>query len=130
MALGLLVSGVRKGLEKCQRGANPTPERLPLLAPVALSILEGAKNMLPLVHWDPWDPRLLFPRASVASIVSYVFINRGARSALSLTEDLVVTNDHITLRLREEKGHKTLRAGMRNTRQIGCSDLPRVVNLL
>ena len=42
----------------------------------------------------------------------------------------MVTNDHITLRLREEKGHKTLRAGMRNTRRIGCSDLPRVGNLL
>ena len=42
----------------------------------------------------------------------------------------MVTNDYITLRLREEKRQKTLRAGMRNTRQIGCSDLPRVVNML
>ncbi len=42
----------------------------------------------------------------------------------------MMTNDHITLRLREEKGHKSLRAGMRNTRQIGCSDLLKVVNLL
>ncbi len=42
----------------------------------------------------------------------------------------MVTNDHITLRLREEKGHKALRAGMRNTRHIACSDLPRVGNLL
>jgi hypothetical protein len=41
-----------------------------------------------------------------------------------------VTNDHITLRLREEKRHKALRAGMRNTRQIACSDMPRVGNLL
>jgi len=41
-----------------------------------------------------------------------------------------MTNDYITLRQREEKGHKALRAGMRNTRQIACSDLPRVVNLL
>jgi len=31
VALGPLVSGVRKGLEKCQRDDNPTPERLPLL---------------------------------------------------------------------------------------------------
>ena len=86
--------------------------------------------MLPLVHWDPRNPRLLLLRASIASIVSYVFFNRGECSALCLTEDLVVTNDHITLRLREEKGHKALRAGMRNTRQIGCSDLPRVATLL
>ena len=42
----------------------------------------------------------------------------------------MVTNDHITLRQGEEKGHKALRAGMRNTRQICCSDLSRVGNLL
>ena len=130
VALGPLVSGVRKGLEKCQRDSTPTEERLPLPAPVALSILEEAENMLPLVHWDPRNPRLLLLRASIASIVSYVFFNRGECSALCLIEDLVVTNDHITLRLREEKGHKALRAGMRNTRQIGCSDLPRVATLL
>jgi hypothetical protein len=69
-------------------------------------------------------------RASVASVVSYIFFNRGECTALCLTEDLVVTNDHITLRLREEKGHKAFRAGMRNTRQIACSDLPRVENML
>ncbi len=83
-----------------------------------------------MVHWDPWDPRLHLLRSSVASIVSYGFFNRGECSALCLIEDMVVTNDHITLRLREEKGHKALRAGMRNTRHIGCSGLPRVGNLL
>jgi hypothetical protein len=97
---------------------------------VTQSNLEGAEHMLPLVHWDPRDSRLHLLRASVASIVSYVFFNRGECSAICLTEDLVVTNDNITLRMREEKGHKSLRAGMRNTRQIGCSDLPRVGNLL
>ena len=40
-----------------------------------------------------------------------------------------MTEDYVTLRLREEKGHKALRAGMHNTRQIVCSDLPRVGNL-
>ena len=130
VALGPLVTCVRKGLEKCQRDENSTPERLPLPAPVALSILEGAEHMIPSVHWDPRDPRLHLPRASVASIISYVFFNRGECSALCLTEDLVVTNDHITLRMREEKGHKALRAGMRNTRQIGSSDHPRVGNQL
>jgi len=49
VALGPLVSGVRKGLEKCHRDDNPTPERLPLPAPVALSILEGAENPLPML---------------------------------------------------------------------------------
>ena len=77
MDLGPLVVGVRKGLEKCQRGENTTPERLPLPAPVALSILEGAKHLLLSVHWAPRDPRLQLMRASVASITSYFFFNRG-----------------------------------------------------
>ena len=55
---GLMVSCVRKGFEKCRRGENPTPERLPLPAPMALSILEGAEHMFPSVHWDPRNPRL------------------------------------------------------------------------
>ncbi len=42
----------------------------------------------------------------------------------------MVTDDHIMLRRREEKGHTALRAGMRTTRQIVCSDLPTVGNLL
>ena len=70
-------------------------------------------------------------RASVASITSYIFFNRGeCSSALCLAEELVVTNNNITLRLREEKGHKALRTGMRNTRHIACSDLLGVINLL
>ena len=48
-ALGPLVSGVRKGLEKCHRDINPTPKRSPLPTPVAMSILEGAEHLLPLV---------------------------------------------------------------------------------
>ncbi len=56
VALAPLVSGVPKGLEKCQRDDNPTPERLPLLDLVPMSILEGAEQLLPLVQWDPLDP--------------------------------------------------------------------------
>ncbi len=50
VALAPLVSGVRKGFEKCQRDENPTLECLPLPAPMALSIMEGAECMLPSVH--------------------------------------------------------------------------------
>ena len=42
----------------------------------------------------------------------------------------MVTNNYTTLRLREEKGHKDLREGMRNKRQIVCSGLPRVGHML
>jgi hypothetical protein len=130
VALGPLVSGVRKGLEKCQRGNNPTPGRLPLPAPVAMPVLEGAEHLLPLIQWNPRDPRLQLLRASVASIASYIFFNRGECSALCLAEDLVVTTDHITLQLREEKGKKDIRAGLCNTRQIACSDLSIVAHML
>jgi len=47
-----------------------------------------------------------------------------------LQRALCLTTDHITLRLREEKGKKGLRAGLRNTRQKACSDLPRMGHLL
>ncbi len=50
LALGPLVAGVRKALEKCQRDENFTPKRLPLPTPVALSIPEGTEHMIPLVH--------------------------------------------------------------------------------
>ncbi len=73
---------------------------------MALSILEGIKHLLPSVHWDPRYPRLQLLQASLASITSYIFFNRGECKALCLAEDLVVTDDYITLRLREEKGHK------------------------
>ena len=97
---------------------------------MALSILDGAEHLLPLVQWDPRDPRLQLLRASVASIASYIFLNLGECSALCLVEDLVVTTDNITLRLRGEKRKKDLRAGLRNTRRIACSDLPRVAHML
>ena len=80
-----------------------------------------------MVQWDPLDPRLQLLRASVAS---YIFFNRGECIAFCLAKDMVVTNDHITLRLREGKGKKGLRAGLRNTRQIACYDLPRAGHLL
>ncbi len=46
VALGPLVSGVRAGLVNCQEDLDPTPERLPLPAPVALAILERAEKIL------------------------------------------------------------------------------------
>ncbi len=97
---------------------------------MALSILEGVEHLLFLVQWDPLDPSIQLLQASVASIASFIFFNRGECSALCLAEDLVVTTDYITLRLREEKGKKGLRAGLRNTRHTACSDLPRVGNML
>jgi hypothetical protein len=45
VALGPLVSGVRKGLANFQEDMAPLPQRLPLPAPVALEILELAMSL-------------------------------------------------------------------------------------
>ena len=50
VALGPLVTGVRKGLSNCQEDSQPRPQRLPLPAPVALAILELAKRLLLVVN--------------------------------------------------------------------------------
>jgi hypothetical protein len=51
VALGLMVSGVRKGLANFDTDLAPTPERLPLPEPVALAILERAAELLRGVQW-------------------------------------------------------------------------------
>ena len=50
VALGPLVTGVRKGLSNCQEDSQPRPQRLPLPAPVALTILALAERLLFTVH--------------------------------------------------------------------------------
>jgi hypothetical protein len=57
-------------------------------------------------------------RALVAVIAAYIFFSRGECNALCLAEHLVVTTDHIILRLREENGKMGLRPGLRYTRKI------------
>ena len=104
VALGPLVTGVRKGLSNCQEDSQPRPQRLPLPAPVALAILELAERLLRVVTWTTADPNLLLLRAAAASIASYLFFNRGECSACALVDDLVINDTHITLLLRHEKG--------------------------
>ena len=130
VALGPLVSDVRRGLDNCQFDLKPDTERVPLPAPVALSILELAESLLPRVHWDPSDPNLRLLRACVASVTAYAYFNRGECAALALCEDLVVDDDFLTLRLRFEKRGKSRRAGRRNIRQTRSAALPRVAALL
>ena len=100
VALGPLVTGVRKGLANCQLDKRPLPKRLPIPAPVMLRILELAESLLPFVHWDSRSPKMLLLRAAVASIISYLFFNRGECSACALSSDIVVDEMHITVLLR------------------------------
>jgi hypothetical protein len=83
VALGAMVAGVRLGLANCQKGMAPTPERLPLPAPVALAILERAEALLKKRdQWVANDIRLL--RACIATIASYIFFCRGECGACAM----------------------------------------------
>ena len=101
-----------------------------LTAPVLLNTLELSELLLPIVHWDVRDPNLLLLRAIVASMVSYIFFNRGECRACALASDLVVDKTHITLLLRKEKGLKNLQEGHMRTTQVPCDMAPRIAAML
>jgi hypothetical protein len=130
VALGTLVSGVRKGLENCQEDLCPLPQRLSLPAPVALEILELAECLQRSVefHWS--DPDLDLLRDSVATITSYLFVDRGECGACAERGDIVVVENFITLQPRHEKEKNALGTGRRSVRQIPCSVVPRIAALL
>ena len=57
VALGPLVANVRAGLRNSQVTLQPSAPRVPLLAPVALAILDHAERLLPVLRWTaPPDP--------------------------------------------------------------------------
>jgi hypothetical protein len=125
MALGPMITRVRKELANFQQDLAPTPERVPIPAPIALAILLLSEKLLVTVHWDHSDQRLPLLRACIASVASYMFFNRGECSATALSNDLIGDDAHITLRLRNEKGHKARNKGQRSVRQIAVLDAPR-----
>jgi len=126
-----MVTGVRKGLANCQKGIAPTPERIPLPAPVALAILEKTEELLKCVQWaarDYTDNMLL--RACIATIASYIFFCKRECGACARRGDLVVNTTHITLRLSKEKGHQHLREGRKHTRHMLAEGMPRVARAM
>ncbi len=94
----------------------PLSQRLPLPAPVALEILELAEGMQLSVEWTLLDPDLPLLRAAVATIIAFMFFNRGECGACALRGDIVVNEDFITLLLRQEKGMQALGVGRMNVR--------------
>ena len=111
MALGPMITSVRKGLASCQQDLAQTHERVPIPAPVALAILILAEKLLVTVHWNHSDQRLPLMRACVASVASYMLFNREECRSTALSNNLIVDHSHITLRLRNEKGHKARNKG-------------------
>ena len=93
-------------------------------------ILLLAEKLLVTVHWDHSDQRLPLTSVCIASVASYMFFNRGECSSTALSNDLIVDNAHITVRLRNEKGHKARNKGHRSVRQIAVLVAPRRVAAL
>ena len=69
-------------------------------------------------------------RATIVIIASYVFFYRGECNACALLGDLVVSNTHIMMLLRHDKGRKGFNAGYKSVRQIASNDSPRIAALL
>jgi hypothetical protein len=124
MALGPMITNVKKGLASCHQDLVPTPELVPIPAPVALAIRILAEKLLVTVQWDHSDQSLPLLRACIASIASYMLFNRGECNSIALSNDLIVDDAHITLRLRNEKGHNARNKGKRTVRQIAVFDAP------
>jgi len=131
VALGPMVTGVRKGLAKCQRDLVPMTECLLLPAPVALAILERAEEIIKGAQWEAHDYiGITLLRACIATIASYVFFCRGECGACARREDLLVDATYITPRLSKEKRHQHLHEGLKHTRQIITEDTPRVARVV
>ena len=69
-------------------------------------------------------------RAYIASVSSYMFFNRGECNSTALSNDMIVDDAHITLRLRNEKGHKARNKKQQTVRQIAVLDAPRFASAL
>ena len=69
-------NGVGTNDYKCHQDLAPTPERVPIPAPVALAIQTLAEKLLVTVQWDHSDQRLPLLRACIAPNATYMFFNR------------------------------------------------------
>ncbi len=96
---------------------------------MACAILERGEKLLREVRSGS-DPRLPLLRATVATIAFYMFFNRGACVAYDLRGNLTVSDAHISLLLKNEKGHKKLGPGQYHSRQIACKADPRIAAVL
>ncbi len=63
-------------------------------------------------------------RACFASSASCMFFNRAKCRSNAISEDLLVDDARITLRLRNEKGQKARNKGQQSVRQIAVLDAP------
>eukprot|EP00873_Tetraselmis_striata_P027418 jgi/Tetstr1/447682/TSEL_035040.t1 len=136
MALGDLVSKVRKGLAASQVTLNPELMRAPLPARVVLKALTLAKA-LRLELGPTWgtDPstvvRVELFRASLAVVVLCLFFCRGGAGVECLTGDLTVGPDGgILLYHRDRKGQRGADANKKLLCQLPASAHADIAALL
>jgi hypothetical protein len=85
----------------------PTASRLPLPAPVALTILQAATALRDTLTWTTTAlPQLQRFRACLAVCVNYIFFYRAETGARCQTGDLIVErpSQQICLFVRKSKG--------------------------
>ncbi len=121
-----MVAGVRAGLANCQEDLDPTPERLPLPAPVALAVLERAEEIIRIKNAQRGATNRKRLRACIATIAPYIFFCRGECGACAKRKDLIIDGTQITLRLRKVKGKNALKEDHKNTRKVLIEGMPRV----
>jgi hypothetical protein len=106
IAVGELLADANRGIEMLQHRLIPTTSRLPLPAPVALSILLAADTLRRTIPWTLVAlPLLQRFKACLAICVNYIFFCRAETGARCQTCDLIVDrpSQQIYLFLRKYK---------------------------
>jgi hypothetical protein len=107
IAVGELLADARRGLEMQQQRLHASDSRLPLPAPLALSLLTAAAKLRTHLHWTPTSRHLIAQfRALLAISTNHAFFCRAESCVRYLTHDLVVDRQskQIWLFIRKAKG--------------------------
>lgn len=133
IAVGDLLADARRGFEILQHRLIPATTRLPLPAPVALTILEAADTLHLTLPWTPAAfSQLQRFRACLAVCVNYTFFCRAETGARCQTGDLVVDrpSQQICLFVRKSKGDQRRDASDKLVIAIPISANPVLADLL
>ena len=107
IAVGELLADARRGLEMHQQRLQAADSRLPLPAPLALSLLTAAATLSTHLQWTPTSRHLIARfRALLAVCTTYAFFCRAESGVRCLSGDLVVDrpSQKIWLFIRKAKG--------------------------
>jgi hypothetical protein len=133
IAVGDLLADAKRGLEILQHRLIPATTRLPLPAPVALTILLAADTLRLTLPWTPAAlPQLQRFKACLAICVNYTFSCRAKTGARCQTGDLIVDrpSQQIYLFVRKSKGDQRRDASEKPVIAIPVAANPFLADLL